>query len=97
MPLTRRGSRKRTQPCEPDNLLEGPAERNTFGPRKPASFPPHASIYRLRTEQPKRQAEILTSQFMRLIYFIFANALEVAVFALGAAAMICAVSAIVQG
>jgi hypothetical protein len=31
---------------------------------------------------------------MRLIYSIFANALEVFIFALGAAAMICAVSAI---
>lgn len=31
---------------------------------------------------------------MRLIVSIFANALEVAVFALGAAAMICAASAI---
>jgi hypothetical protein len=31
---------------------------------------------------------------MRLIYSVFANALEVAVFALSAAAMICAVSAI---
>jgi len=32
---------------------------------------------------------------MQFIYSIFANALEVAVLALGAAAMICAVSAIV--
>ncbi len=31
---------------------------------------------------------------MQFIYSIFVNALEVAVFALGAAAMICAVSAI---
>ena len=31
---------------------------------------------------------------MRLIYSIFTNTLEVAIFALGAAAMICAVSAI---
>ena len=36
---------------------------------------------------------VCRSQIMRLIYFIFANALEVFIFAIGAA-MICAVSAI---
>ena len=48
----------------------------------------------MSAEQPKRQIGNYGYQVMQMVYSIFANALEVAIFALGAAVMICAVSAI---